>query len=340
MSIPLHILSYWLRKRIQHVILHVTDRCNLRCQHCFVDLTQKNTLSAEKAGELASDLGKILWLDIGGGEPFMLDELAELVAPFDCEVLGIPTNGHYPEKTVATTKALLSATRSREVVISVSIEGFREEHTEIRGNKDSYDKAFETLGLLKELAADHPRLRVKCNTVITNKNADRLVEFMEHMHGTGLIDFHSIIMLRGDPYQADIELPYVSRLKELRPGIFKILDSYLWGSGRFKRSFLRKYYRFLWDVSLGNLEQQTQVIPCTGGQTHIVIWANGDVASCELLPPFGNVNQNRLPDILASRARDEQVAKIKRKECSCTHNCVMLDSILFNPLSYPKLLVR
>ena len=340
MSIPLHIASYWLRKRIQHVILHVTDRCNLRCQHCFVDLTQKNTLSQEKAEELATDLGKILWLDIGGGEPFMLDELAELVAPFNCEVLGIPTNGHYPGKTAATTESLLSATPAREVVISVSIEGFREEHTEIRGHKHSYDKAFETLHLLRELAADHPRLRVKCNTVITNKNADRLIEFMEHMRGTGLIDFHSIIMLRGDPYKPEIELPYLSALKELRPDIFKILDSYLWGSGRLKRSFLRRYYRFLWDVSLGNLEQQTQVIPCTGGQTHLVIWANGDVASCELLPPFGNVHQNRLPDILAGRARHEQVAMIKRKECSCTHNCVMLDSILFNPLSYPKLLVR
>lgn len=340
MSIPLTIASQWTRPKIQHLIFHVTDRCNLRCKHCFVDLTERNTFTRSQTEIIAGDIGKLLWLDIGGGEPFLLDELSSLVEPFECEVLGIPTNGHFPEKIAQQTQCILEVSQASEVVVSVSIEGFREEHTLIRHNKQSYDLAFETLRALRDLADRNPRLRVKCNTVITNKNSERLIEFMEFMRGRDLIDFHSIIMLRGSPHKPEIELPYIESLKELRPRIFQVLDSYLWGCGFIKRNFLRKYYRFLWDVSLETLEKQTQVIPCAGGQSHLVIWANGDVCSCELLPSVGNVHRESLASILEGILKKEQVESIRRKECSCTHNCVMLDSILFNPVSYPKLLVR
>jgi MoaA/NifB/PqqE/SkfB family radical SAM enzyme len=279
-----------------------------------------------------------LWLDVAGGEPFLLDELPELVAPFDCEVLGIPTNGHDPDKITRLTRGLLIASKARDVVISVSIEGFEEDHTDIRRNKRNYELAFETLRALRELSRTEKRLKVKCNSVLTDTNADRMVDFMKFMRESDLIDFHSIILLRGDPYEPTVGLPTLERLRELRPQIFEILDSYLWGCGTFKRRFLRKYYQFLWDVSLGNIETGSQVIPCTGGQTHLVIWANGNVAPCELTPSFGNIHEQRLPEILAGQRRKDEVAKIKRKECSCTHNCVMLDSILFNPMSYPKLL--
>ncbi len=338
MSVPLHIASYWLRPRIQHLILHVTDRCNLRCKHCFVNLTEKNTIRPTDTRRIADALGSILWLDIGGGEPFLLDELPELIAPIDCEVLGISTNGHDAEKIAAAATAILQTARARDVVVSVSIEGFREDHTEIRGNKNNYDAAFDTLRSLRDVAERDPRLRVKCNTVVTNRNADGLIDFMAFMQQGGLIDFHSIILMRGGAYDTHTQLPPMEKLKALRPEIFRILDQYMWGCGRFKRAFLRKYYRFLWDVSFGNLETGGQVIPCTGGQTHLVVWANGDVSACELLPPFGNIHEQSLPDILSGQDRKDRVKMIKRKECSCTHNCVMLDSILFNPKSYTKLL--
>lgn len=339
MSLPLRVISHVFRPRVQHLIFHVTDRCNLRCRHCFVDLTEKNTMTPATASQIAEQIGSLLWLDIGGGEPFLLDELPQLIEPFDCEVLGIPTNAHRPDEIEAMAPKILAATKAKDVVISVSIEGFREDHNEIRVNPKNYDLAFETLRRLHALSKREPRLRVKCNTVITNKNIDRLLEFMRFMRESRLVDFHSVVMLRGDPYKPEIELPYVGRLRAMRKDIFRILDSYLWGSGVLKRNFLRRYYRFLWDVSLDNLEQATQTIPCAGGTTHLVIWADGNVAPCELLPPIGNVHAAPLAEILASEAARRQVARIKAKECTCTHNCVMLDSILFNPRNYPGLLL-
>jgi len=340
MSLLSHVASYIVRPKIQHLILHLTDKCNLRCRHCFVDLRQTNTIPLSKVKELAKNLGSILWLDISGGEPFILDELPELIAPFDCQFLQIPTNGHYPEVIESIVPKILKTTRARETVISVSIEGFREEHQRIRRNKENFDLAIESLRVLRRIADENPHLKLKCNTVITNDNFDRLTEFMRFMQDNKLIDFHSVIMLRGDPKNPNIELPCIDKLKAKRPEIFEILERYLWGSGIFKRTLLRKYYRLLWDVSLANLEQQTQVIPCTAGKAHLVVWANGYVSSCELLPPVGNVFEQSLPEILNGERMKAQLKYIHEKQCFCTHNCVMLDSIFFNPMNYLKLLFR
>ncbi|MFH1420021.1 MAG: SPASM domain-containing protein, partial [Planctomycetota bacterium] len=113
---------------------------------------------------------------------------------------------------------------------------------------------------------------------------------------------------------------------------------YQWGSGPLKRSMLRRYYRFLWEVSLRTLECGEQVIPCVAGRAHLVIWATGDVASCELLPTVGNLYKEPLSEILAGERLRQQVDGIRHKHCACTHNCAMLDSILLNPLNYPKML--
>jgi MoaA/NifB/PqqE/SkfB family radical SAM enzyme len=293
-----------------------------------------------KAEELAGDLGSILWLDVSGGEPFLLDELPELIEPFDCEFLQIPSNGHYPETIAAAVPKILRTTRARETVISISIEGFREEHQQIRRNKDNFDLAFESLKVLRRIADENRHLRVKCNTVITNDNFERLIEFMRFMQDSALVDFHSVIMLRGDSRNPEIKLPYIDKLKHKRREIFEILDKYLWGSGIFKRTMLRKYYRLLWDISLDSLEGRTQAIPCIAGKAHLVIWANGDVSSCELLPPVGNVFEQPLPEILKGEQMKTQLKYIREKRCFCTHNCVMLDSVFFNPRNYLKLLLR
>ena len=46
------------------------------------------------------------------------------------------------------------------------------------------------------------------------------------------------------------------------------------------------------------LKQKTQVVPCLAGQSHLVVWGNGDVSSCEMLPAVGNVAKNNFKDIV------------------------------------------
>ena len=59
--------------------MHVTNACNFRCDHCFVDFeSPKRDLKLDVYQQLAADSPPLMWLDIGGGEPFLRKDLADI----------------------------------------------------------------------------------------------------------------------------------------------------------------------------------------------------------------------------------------------------------------------
>ena len=68
-----------------------------------------------------------------------------------------------------------------------------------------------------------------------------------------------------------------------------------------------------------------------------MVFANGDVAPCELLPPVGNLRRDLPEAILESAALREAIASIKAGACACTHNGNMVDNVLLNPRTYPSI---
>jgi len=54
-----------------------------------VERTHAHTLPVLKAKELAEDLASFLWMDVSGGEPFILDELPELISVASLLALGV-----------------------------------------------------------------------------------------------------------------------------------------------------------------------------------------------------------------------------------------------------------
>ena len=62
------------------LIQFVTERCNARCPHCFVDLkTQENELSLEQIEKISKTTGSALRnIALTGGEPFIRDDLFEI----------------------------------------------------------------------------------------------------------------------------------------------------------------------------------------------------------------------------------------------------------------------
>ena len=61
-----------------HLILFVTDQCNAKCVTCFYweNLNQGESLQPEHIENISRSLGRLLWLDISGGEPFLRKDLA------------------------------------------------------------------------------------------------------------------------------------------------------------------------------------------------------------------------------------------------------------------------
>jgi len=326
-----HFAGYQLHQNLKHLIVHVTNHCNFRCKHCFIDFSPKRDLPLEKYQELGRDVGRMFWLDIGGGEPFLRKDLVEICAAFDAEVITIPTNGFLTDRVVDMTRDIAKRIKG-ELTISLSIDGLKDTHDRIR-EAGSWDKLWTTFERLREIEG----VRVKINTVLCRENFDEILELMEVVQAKKP-DFHSVILLRGNPMDPSFGLPPLEELRKIQTRLFEILGRYDYGHKSLTTRVLRNYHRYLWNISLETIQKRTQVIPCLAGKAHAVIMGNGDVSSCEMLPPVGNVKTQRWSEIWAGPEIERQRQSIKRKECHCTHNCAMLDSILYRPSSYPSLL--
>ena len=325
-----HFGEYLGRRNLQHMIVHVTNHCNFRCSHCFIDFSPKKDLTLPAYQKLGREVGPLFWLDIAGGEPFLRKDLAEIVASFDANVVQIPSNGSLP-KLMAEQLDRMRSTTKAQVTISLSLDGLKETHERIRKAPGNWDQVWETFEMLKQ--RDLP---VKINTVITRDNAGEILELMRVVR-SHKPDFHSIILLRGEPMSPAVALPPLEELHHLGPEIFKILETYDYGKGRLSAHLLRNYHRYLWNLSLQTLEQQRQVIPCLAGRAHMVVYGDGRVSSCEMLETIGDLKTQSWSEIQSSDSLKEQRQFIADKRCHCTHNCAMLDSILLNPASLPHL---
>ncbi len=320
--------------RPAHLILHVTERCNLRCRTCFVDFSKYrgDEITVEEADRLSRYLGKLIWLDISGGEPFLRKDLPDVCARFDTESITIPTNGFNPSLISEITEQIRHRT-SAELTIILSIDGFEETNDRIR-QKGCYKKSIETLRLLKDVKG----IRIKINTVLCEENSHEIVDFMKFVRREFDVDFHSIIFLRGTPADHTFKSPDYVKLVELREAIFNIWDTYDYGFETITGKVLKSYQRLMYDTSLRVMKEKRQIPRCQAWKHHLVVYSNGDIAFCEMLPPFGNIREAELDVLFRSEKAERQRRSIKQRECYCHHNCNMVDNFFLNPLHYPKLL--
>ena len=72
----------------------------------------------------------------------------------------------------------------------------------------------------------------------------------------------------------------------------------------------------------------------------MVIWGDGEISSCEMLPSFGNIKNKKILELINGTKHKEQVNSIKNKECHCTHNCALITSILYNPTKWGNLIYQ
>lgn len=323
--------EYLLRRNLQHMIVHVTNHCNFRCEHCFIDFSPKRDLKLEHFQELGRSVGPLFWLDIGGGEPFLRKDLAEIVRSFQAQVVQIPTNASLPDLAIENLTRLRRATNA-EIAVSLSLDGLQATHEKIRKQPGNWDQVWSLVERLRGLGG----ISVKINTVVTTHNIDELIPLMRVVRERQP-DFHSIILLRGTTLEPGVDLPALSDLRRLAPEIFSILGTYDYGRNFATAHILRNYHRYLWKVSLATVEEERQVIPCQAGKFHMVSWADGRVSSCEMLPAIGDLKTQSWSEIQNSPALKAQIAAIENGECHCTHNCAMLGSILFNPFNVAKL---
>jgi len=330
-------------KQLDLVILFATSICNARCRTCFYwfQLNRKGDMSLDELSKLSSTMPQFHDLWISGGEPFLRKDLADVIQLFyvhnHVRDVRIPTNGLPTEQTVRIVREILETCSELQLEIDVSIDGFGQTHDRIRAAQGNFEKAMETIAQLENIRTVSPNLTLYINTVITQENKNEVTKLGEHFKQNYDLDGHYFQIIRGDPKDTSLQAVSTKELMQIYQAALPLNFHYTSKLSRkhsrldgLRRAFWKAGYSFSYDTQFSNYAYGTKwKMPCTAGQTSIVIDYNADIRVCELRKPIGNLRHYGMDfnHFWTSFERRREVDQVKLDKCFCTHICFMYDSM-------------
>jgi len=150
-DLPSHLLQFSIDKR-PVVVWNITNRCNLKCRHCYAHAKARpddNELSTAEGRQLIDDLAayKAPVLLFSGGEPLMredLPELAEYAVKKGMRAV-ISTNGTLIDRDMAAVLKKIGLS-----YVGISLDGRREINDVFRGVDGAFDQAMRGIDNCRE----------------------------------------------------------------------------------------------------------------------------------------------------------------------------------------------
>ena len=329
------------------LFLFVTSRCNSLCRTCFYfdKLNSRDDLTVDEIARISETAPPFRKLWISGGEPFLRPELAELVAMFvrnnGVHNVNLPTNGLLPDKTFPIMDRMLELCPEASIDLNFSLDGMQRTHDAIRGVPENFVR---TLATMREAAARYRgirRLRRNVVTVITRENRDEVEQLGVYLREHAEIDGHYFEVVRGVAPDPSLKVLTRDAVAGLHRRVMPFHRHY--GRKLFAhlppvvRQLAKLYYlgnlRFHYDLHEECLEgPRPWPMPCTAGDTSIVIDHNGRFRACEMRGIVGDLHDFDF-DVrraLASEGMRAEVAAIPGANCWCTHSCFIQDSSKFS----------
>lgn len=143
-----------VQKPNMKVLLQITERCNLKCKHCFVSsLTEGHDLSFEKIRDIILPRLKeanVTRVTLTGGEPMVHRNIMDIIKLFN------KNNIHITICTNAlglNENNIVEISKLSDVHVNVSLDGFSSEsHGKFRGNESKviFNKIIENIKLLSK----------------------------------------------------------------------------------------------------------------------------------------------------------------------------------------------
>jgi len=217
-----------------HLTLFVTGRCNLRCRHCFhwkevaEELPGPSLADFRRLADSLARMGPLLWVSLGGGEPFLRPDLADIARAFGrhgLRHLAVPTNGLVPERQQAFVERVLAENPDLHLTVSVSFDGPPEVHDAIRQVRGGHARSQEAVRMLRKTAEREERLSVGILVCVTRENQDVLADHMEALVRELSPDNVTINLARGtalDPGLLEVD---VARYEEVVARKRRLIDA-------------------------------------------------------------------------------------------------------------------
>jgi len=270
---------------------HITDKCNLRCKHCYHDNYNQTGLEIAQLLKIGAHLCDAIskWKKIGsfsitGGEPFKRkDAVFKLLAFFETrEEVGqvdILTNG-----TLIDSEIIDMLTKYRKLRrIQLSLEGLKEKNDKIRG-AGSFDFVIDKINQF-----NNKGLKTCIMMTIGRHNKDDVIPLAEKLGQTGAEAF---ILDRFIPAgQSNNLRKWALSSDEIRK-VYEKCYHYFQNTLRPKMLLYRTLFCLL------NPNDKHIGAMCSVGNNALTIMPNGDVLPCRRLPVLlGNLLKTTVYDI-------------------------------------------
>ena len=287
----------------------VTYRCNARCTMCN-RYKAPSKPEEEISIETIKKLPKMYFTNITGGEPFIREDLPEIVRELykKSDRIVISTNGFFTDRIIKLCEEFPN------VGIRISIEGLEETNNKIRGLEDGFNKGYSTLKKLVEMK--HPD--VGFGMTVQDANAKDLVALYEKSNELGM-EF-ATASLHNSFYFVEAKNIIHDRMmvaKEFEKLVNRLLDS----------NSPKKWFRAYFNHGLINyIFGQKRLLPCDMSFDTFFIDPYGDVMPCNGTKDkevMGNLNTSTWDELWNS----EQAEKVRTKVRHCDRQCWMIGSV-------------
>jgi MoaA/NifB/PqqE/SkfB family radical SAM enzyme len=313
-----------------------TYHCNFRCEMC--NIWQKKSVNEMTPDEVALFFERwpqFRWVHLTGGELFMRRDLDDLVAAIQksCRsmyLLNFPTTGWFGDKTVALVEKTLARGVGR-LMTTISIDGPRAMHEQMRGLPGSWDKGIETFRRLRGIKRSN--FQTVVGMTLMAKNADKVDETIAAIRGV-IPDFkrselHLNVGHESGHYFDNVGYP----VEQHHVDILRAIEDHRSknGSALHPVKFLEDRYQAL--VSR-YYETGKSPLPCTALSSSCFVDAYWNLYACSIWDAkVGNLRDNGfdLKALWDSDKRRELRADVVEERCThCWTPCEAYPSILGN----------
>lgn len=274
------------------LFVELTDKCNLRCKHCYGDFKLENhhSLSIDVLDELINQAIElnIYQFDLTGGEPLLYKDLEPLLSKlYDAGMLVTI----FSNLTVQSDKVLSMFEKYCVKKIITSIDSnIAEVHDEFRAMTGALNKTLNNIHKLKKTG-----IELSINTMVGNhneKNIDEVILFLKELDLPCVLD---AIIPNG-------------RANELEENNFKSVQ------------IIHDLYKNK------ELNVQLKITDCGIGNRFLYVKSNGNVCLCPSLTSndfiFSNINDESFNLLSCWSAMKEKYGNLGcKEECSKKNLC-------------------
>lgn len=319
---------------IRNLNFAVTYRCNSRCLSCDIwknyikdKSLLKEELSIEEIKAIFLQFKHLESVGITGGEPFLRDDLADIIREIKARSIIISTNGLMPERIIKSVGEIVKINHIKELGISISIDAIGDSNDMVRGVKGSYEKSLKTIRLLKKMQKKNKKIAIGISNTISKVNIKDVLKVYELAKRLDVIFSTRLAQSSGLFYNNISSKIFID--KEDMPSIRGIFQFLL------KEQPRNVFYRYYLEKFIKNPNKQP--VKCFSGFNSFFIDPYGNLYPCIMLNrKIGNLKEKSLRQLLNSSEAEKIKEDISKNKCSCWTDCEALNSVYSSPFELTR----